>query len=113
MKYLMLVCVDQDVKLEPEQAAGMPAATEAWVSEMDARGVRLEGHVLAPPSAGATVRVRGGEVLITDGPFTEAKELIAGFDILECASLSEALEVARRHPVAAFGALEVRPFEDS
>jgi len=61
-------------------------------------------------SYGRTVRVRGGEALISDGPFAETKEQIGGFDILECASLDEALEVAGKHPVARFGAIDLRPF---
>jgi hypothetical protein len=47
---------------------------------------------------------------VTDGPFAETKELIAGFDVLECGSLDEAVEIASRHPVAAFGAIDVREF---
>ena len=57
-----------------------------------------------------TIRVRGGEVVIADGPFAETKEQIAGFDILECADLDEAMEVAAKHPVTRFGVLELRPF---
>jgi hypothetical protein len=49
-------------------------------------------------------------VLLTDGPFVETKEQIVGFDIIECADLDEALEVAAKHPVARFGMVEVRPF---
>ncbi|MER6800372.1 YciI family protein, partial [Amycolatopsis mediterranei] len=56
-----------------------------------------------------TIRVRGGEVLLTDGPFTEAKEQIGGFVILDCADLDEALELAARHPAATYGSIEVRP----
>ena len=53
-----------------------------------------------PPSAATTVRVRDGELLLTDGPFAETKEVIVGFDILECADLDEAIEVAAAHPMA-------------
>jgi len=49
-------------------------------------------------------------VLVSDGPFAETKEQIAGFDILECADLDEAIEVDGKHPVARIGALDVRPF---
>jgi hypothetical protein len=77
---------------------------------MDGRGVRLQGDRLQPVSQAATVRVRGGEVLVSDGPFAETKEQIAGFDVLECADLDEAIEVASRHPVARIGTVEVRPF---
>jgi hypothetical protein len=49
-------------------------------------------------------------VLVSDGPFAETKEQIGGFDVLECASLDEAIEVAGKHPVTRFGAIDVRPF---
>ena len=77
---------------------------------MDGSGVRLMGDQLRPASDATTVRVRDGEVLLADGPFAETKEQIAGFDIIECADLDQALEVAARHPVARFGTIEVRPF---
>ena len=57
-----------------------------------------------------TVRVRDGQTLVADGPFAETKEQIGGFDILECADLDEAIELASKHPVAKFGTLELRPF---
>jgi hypothetical protein len=56
------------------------------------------------------VCVRDQEVLIMDGPFAETKEQVAGYDILECADLDEATEVAAKHPVARYGVIEVRPF---
>jgi hypothetical protein len=110
MKYMMFVCVDESIELTPEESREMGPATEAWVREMDGRGVRLQGNELARVQDATTVRVRGGEVVIADGPFAEAKEQIAGFDILECADLDEAIEVASKHPVARFGMLDVRPF---
>ena len=110
MKYLLLICRDENVELDPDERASIPAAAEAWATEMDGRGVRLQGNALAGIGEAKTVRVRGGQALITDGPFAETKEHIAGFDILECADLDEALEVASKHPVARFGTVEVRPF---
>jgi len=110
MKYLMLVCVDESVELTPAERAEIPAATEAWVSEMDAKGIRLLGDQLAPSSDATTVRVRGAGVLLGDGPFAETKEQIAGFDLIECDDLDQAIEVASKHPVAKFGALQIRPF---
>ena len=88
----------------------MEAATESWVAEMDGRGVRREGAPLRPVREAAVVRIRDGEVLVSDGPFAETKEQIAGYDVVECSSLAEAIEVAAKHPVARFGAIEVRPF---
>jgi hypothetical protein len=110
MKYMMFVCVDPSVELGPEEAATMGPDTESWVQEMDGRGVRLQGDRLASVDEARSVRLRRGEVIVADGPFAETKELIAGFDILECADLDEALEVASKHPVARCGTLELRPF---
>ncbi|WP_406438134.1 SgcJ/EcaC family oxidoreductase [Streptomyces sp. NBC_01613] len=104
MKYMLLVCGD-----DTADASAM-APVEPWVEELGDRSVRLHGHRLALPSEAVTVRVRGGEVLRTDGPFAETKEYVAGFDVLECDSLEEAVEAAAKHPVATIGAMEVRPF---
>jgi hypothetical protein len=111
MKYLMFVCVDETLAT-PEASQDIERDAMAWVEEMDGRGVRLQGNRLEEISTATTVRVRGGEVVLADGPFAETKELIAGFDILECADLDEAIEVAGKHPVARIGSLEVRPFAE-
>ncbi|MGH8888664.1 MAG: YciI family protein [Acidothermaceae bacterium] len=107
MKYLMMVCIDPTENVEPD-AGGY--TIEQWVDEMDSRGVRLLGDRLRPPSDATTVRVRGGELGLTDGPFVETKEFMGGFDLLECADLDEAIEVASKHPMAREGMIEIRPF---
>jgi hypothetical protein len=114
MRYMMLVCVDEAMELElpAEEAARIGPEAQAWVSEMEERGVRVQGQELARAQDATTIRVRGGEVVIADGPFAETKEQIAGFDILDCADLDEAMEVAAKHPVARFGSLELRPFAE-
>ncbi|MFJ8632019.1 YciI family protein [Streptomyces sp. NPDC093568] len=104
MKYMLLVCGD-----DTADASGM-TPVEPWVEGLGDRRVRLHGHRLATPAEAVTVRVRDGEVLRSDGPFAETKEYVAGFDVLECDTLEEAVEAAARHPVAAVGAMEVRPF---
>ena len=81
-----------------------------WIAEMEGTGAKVSGGALRPSAEAATVRIRGGELLVSDGPFAETKEQIAGFDVLQCADLDEAIEVAARHPVAAFGSIELRPF---
>ena len=106
MKYMMIVCYDPALSSVKDDG-GMDIDT--WVSEMDGRGVRLEGEALSPEDA-TTVRVRGGEVLVSDGPFAETKEIMVGYDMLECANLDEAIEVASKHPLARRGAMELRPF---
>ena len=120
MKYMMLVIASDTAQFEQytaredaaraaagpqEEEGGMP-----WLDEMAGRGIRLDGDRLRPPSEATTVRVRDGQTLLADGPFAETKEAICGFDIIECADLDEAIEVAAKHPVAADGAIELRPF---
>ncbi len=57
-----------------------------------------------------TVRVRGGETLLSDGPFIETKEFIAGIDVVSCADRQQAIQLAASHPIARYHAIEVRPF---
>jgi len=102
VRYLMLVHVDESLDGGPEEV-------DPWVAEMDSRGIRQFGSRLRPVSDTTTIRVRDGEILLTDGPFAETKEQIGGFDILECKDLDEAIEVAARHPGAKDGRIEVRP----
>jgi hypothetical protein len=106
MKYMMFVCVDPEPDTDPAPEPDI----EAWVAENDAAGRRLQGDVLAPASSATTIRVRNGELLVSDGPFAETKEWIAGYDLLECADLDEAIEVARAHPMARNGRIELRAF---
>jgi hypothetical protein len=97
----------------PKSGPVIPAAVSASVAEMQKRRVRLLGDVLQPVSEAATVEVRAGEVSVRRGPLVDAERQISGFNILECEDLDEALEVAGKHPVAAFGTLELRPFAES
>ena len=110
MTYLLLICVPENAQLTPEEGAAIGPATDSWVAEMDGRGVRREGRPLRPAGEAAVVRLRDDQVLISDGPFAETKEQIAGYDVIECSGLAEAIEIAAKHPVASFGAVEVRPF---
>jgi hypothetical protein len=111
MKYLLFICAEESIDRSPGNEEAIAPAAQAWVAEMAGRGVRLQGHQLRPVSDATTVRVRDSEVLVADGPFAETKEQIAGFDIIEAADLDEAIEVASKHPVATYGTIEVRPFE--
>jgi hypothetical protein len=113
MKYLLLVCWDAERmngQTEPDPDAA-PAEEEGfpWVDDLQARGIWLVGDQLAPPRRARSVRVRGGKKLVTDGPFVATKEAIGGFDLLECGSLEEAVEIAASHPLAETGTIEVRP----
>ena len=113
MQYLLLMCSDETAEQRPEDDCRVPGpgadALAAWVHETEARGVRLLGGARLELGADVkTVRDRYGELLITDGPFAETKELVAGFEVIDCADLDEAVEVASRHPSARSGKIEVR-----
>jgi hypothetical protein len=115
MKYMLIHCVDESIDFGPQhdcQAPGTPAARalETWLSDLTARGVLLHGDRLRPVSDATRVQVREGGLLISDGPFAETKEQIAGYDVIDCADLDEAIEIASRHPTANIGTVEVRPF---
>jgi hypothetical protein len=106
-RYMMLVCTDPAVEA---REFGTVEPVEPWVAEMSGRGVRLFGSELEPTGSARTVRGKDPGAIVTDGPFAETKEQIAGFDVLECADLDEAIEVAAKHPMARAGLVEVRPF---
>ena len=110
MKYVIFI--GSDGLPVPEALAVMQRELPAWIEEMDARGVRLLGRELDLPQTAVTVRVRGDETLVTDGPFAETKEFVAGFDIFECANLDEAIEAAAKSPVSRYHPMEIRPFAE-
>ncbi|MDQ1576915.1 MAG: hypothetical protein QOH55_2065 [Microbacteriaceae bacterium] len=105
MEYMMFVATDPEA--EPYDPREDNIAE--WVRDVDARGIHVRGNRLRPVEDATTVRMRGGELLVTDGPFTESKEWIGGYDIIDCADLDEAIEVASKHPMARFGRIELRP----
>ena len=113
MKFMMLVCWDagaMDAQTEPDPAEAYEPESFPWLDDVQDRGKWVTGDQLAPPRRGRSVRVRDGEVVVSDGPFAETKEAVGGFDILECDSLEEAVEIAAGHPLAQIGTIEVRPF---
>jgi hypothetical protein len=108
MKYFSLMVTDATA---PPYVADDDNIAE-WVDEQRAAGRTVGGDRLRPPSEAKTVRVRNGEVLVTDGPYAEGGEYVNGFDIEEFADLDEAIEVMSKHPVARFGQIDIRPFFD-
>ena len=103
MQYLLLICGDESAAEHRNDGCG------GWTEEMERRGIIRGGGGLHPPSDATTIRVRDGQVLLTDGPFAETKEQIGGYCVIECADLDEAIDVASRHPAATYGTIEVRP----
>jgi hypothetical protein len=93
---------------EPEKKAAM-AEAGVIVDELIASGEWVGGEALADPSTSASVRVRDGVPAVTDGPFAEAKEQVAGYCIVDCESRERAVEIAIRWPDARRWGMEVRP----
>lgn len=112
MKFLMLVCRDQSIEFTAEDRQSFGPRVQAWVAEIEDRGIRLQGDVLAPVDETATVSVRTGETLVDRGPRVAMAAPASGFNLLECASLEEAVEVSAKHPIARFGFIELRPYAD-
>jgi hypothetical protein len=112
MRFLLLICWDaekMDALTEPGPGAEHEDEGFPWLDDLRARGAWVTGDQLAPPRRARSVRVRDGKALVTDGPFAETKEAVGGFDLIECDSLEEAVEIAAGHPVAQIGTVEVRP----
>ncbi|WP_459720756.1 YciI family protein [Actinophytocola sp. KF-1] len=103
MRFLLLLCADEDTSV-PDF---LPGCVE-WQEALAARNALVTAVGLHPPDTASTLRVRGGEVLMTDGPFAETKEQMGGFAMIEAESADEARRVAATHPWAKIGMIEVR-----
>ncbi len=108
MKYLCLVYSDEE-KLHSLPDSPEDSECQAYAESVAGSGRMLAAEALEPVSSATTVRMRGGKVTITDGPFAETKEQLAGFYLLDAGNLDEALEMASGIPAARVGSVEVRP----
>ncbi|MEX0653004.1 MAG: YciI family protein [Phycisphaeraceae bacterium] len=107
MKYVCLVYGDEKAMQEfPDEEC------IAYSEELEKSGHRLGGEALQPVETATTVRVRGGSVSTTDGPFAETREQLAGFYLIEARDLNEAIRLAARIPPARIGSIEVRPVRE-
>jgi hypothetical protein len=110
MRYMLLIY--QEGSLAEESPAEIEAHADAFTAYLKGlidRGIWKASEPLQPVSTATTVRVRDGEVLVTDGPFAETKEQLASFFLIDCRDLDEAIEVAAGIPNARVGSIEVRP----
>ena len=107
MRFMMFVLTGQeDSDYQPDTE--IVEAMMEYNEQLTKAGAMLAGEGLTPPSKGARLTFRGGDVSVTDGPFAEAKEVVGGFWIIEAKSREEALEWARRCPLDGGTTLEVR-----
>jgi hypothetical protein len=109
MRYALFVCADETDELSDQQLQERMERFMAFQADLEARGKLVVLERLQPTSTATTVKKRDGGLVIADGPFAETKEQIAGFYVIECDDLDEALELASHNPAAEFGTVEVRP----
>ena len=114
MRYLCLIYLNE------QQLAGMPqtemdalnARHLALNEELLASGHFVEAEALTPGASATCLRVRNGRPGVTDGPYAETKEMVAGFYLIEARDLNEAIQIAAKLPAAPLGTVEVRPCRD-
>jgi len=111
MRYVVLIYGSEShlATLTPPAMAELIARWTAFNEGFLATGIVQASGRLRPTPSASTLRVRGGKVLTTDGPFAETKEQLGGFYVIDVPSLDHALDWARKMPTAEFGAIEVRP----
>ena len=114
MKYLCLVYLDES-KLEAlskDEGKVLDRESIAYDEELKRNGHYLGSNALQSIKTAVTVRVRGGKLSTTDGPFVETKEHVGGYILIEASDLNEAIRIAARIPVGRYGGIEVRPIMD-
>jgi hypothetical protein len=114
MRYLCLVYSVEDpvnILSESEEQALVDESLE-YDEQLRKSGHLIVAHALRPPETAVIVRVRSGRISVTDGPFTETKEQIAGFILIEARDLNEAIQLASKDPTARYGFIEVRPVRE-
>lgn len=114
MKYLLLVYTDAELleALPDGEYDGMMKHCLEHADELQAEGTLLGFQQLQPAATAKAVRIRNGKATVSDGPFAETKELLAGFNLVEADSLEHAIELARQLPWARTGCIEVRALRD-
>jgi hypothetical protein len=111
VRYLLLIYGDESQWSERSEA-DQQAELGRWTTYTQAisdEGIMRGGDALQPTASATTVRVRDGETQVTDGPFAETREQLGGYYMIECDTLDQAIEAARRIPSVDRGSVEVRP----
>lgn len=105
LQYLLIISHDADFQ-PTERLVG---DIFGWIDDTTARGQRIAGKPLQPADTAQTIRIRAGREQVIDGPFSDAAEQMCAFELVECRDRDEALDLARRHPMARAATIEVRP----
>jgi hypothetical protein len=110
MRYMLLICSDKNQPApSPAQMDAMVQGHGRFAQELRAAGKMVHGERLRPDTDGSRVRFKAGQRQIMDGPFTETKEALGGFYLIECDTREEALEWAKKIPLGEGGFVDVRP----
>jgi len=111
MRYMLLVCADEKTQaaVPPAEMSAIVQGHRRFAEELRASGKMVVGERLRPDAEASRVRLKAGQRQVTDGPFAETKEQLAGFYLVEAKDLNEAIQLAARIPPARFGSIEVRP----
>ena len=111
MKYLCQVWFEGEklAAMSPDEKADLDRHSLAYDRDLAASDHMIIAEALQSPQSAVTVRVRGGEVSVTDGPYAETKEQLGGFILVNAKDLNDAIRIAAGIPLAKFGSIEVRP----
>ncbi len=108
MKYMLLIYMTEDAMTGEEREACYVESAQL-AQDLHAKGQYLSANPLHSVTSATSVRVRGGETLVTDGPFAETREHLGGYFLIDAPNLDEAMNVAARIPAAKKGTVEIRP----
>ncbi|GAB3605932.1 hypothetical protein GCM10027413_13410 [Conyzicola nivalis] len=103
MEFLLLIAD------APDGEAGVDLDAEHWVDDLESRGAHLYGNRTRPGAEATIVKVRDGDVVTATGALHEGRDWVAGFDVIECDSLDDAVRIAAAHPMARAGQIQIRP----
>lgn len=105
MKYLLII--SHDDKFVPTDNLLNEIST--WIKKSIKQKIRIDGNPLTPPSEAITIKVRSGKIIRSNGPFTNSKNQMCAYDLIECINIEEATQIAIQHPMAKVATIEVRP----
>ncbi len=114
MKFMLLIYNDHSLldALPPRQADAMMRECLGHADDLRQQGRLIESQMLEGAETAKSVRIRNGRTRVTDGPFSEAKEVLGGFNLIEAEDMDEAVRIAEQFPWAQSGCVEIRPVRD-
>ena len=114
MQYMLLIYIDEALikDLPAEEYDRIMRGCIQHADKLEAEGTLVLSQRLEPVSAARTLRTRDAQARITDGPFAETRELLAGFNLINAPNHEEAMRIAQQFPWSRYGSIEVRPVED-